>query len=51
MVDPTWEEVCGWIVLLILFLVFNIFAWIRGKLEEERTVTWIRDWEEEPWQR
>ena len=50
-VDPTWGEVYGWIVLLVLFLGFYIFAWFRGKREEERTVTWIRDWEEEPWQR
>ena len=51
MVDPTWGEVYGWIILLVLFLGFYIFAWFRGKREEERTVTWIRDWEEEPWRR
>ena len=42
---PTWAEVNGWVALLAIVLVFLAYAWHRGKREEERTVTWIRDWE------
>lgn len=51
MVEPTWGEVYGWLILFVAILGFYIFAWFRGKREEECTVTWIRDWEEKPWRR
>lgn len=43
---PTWAEVRGWAVLLVIAIAFLVFAWIKGKREEERTITWIRDWGE-----
>lgn len=43
---PTWAEVNGWVFLLIVALAFVIYAWVKGKKEEKRTVKWIRDWEE-----
>ena len=42
---PTWAEVNGWVVLAIGALAFIVWAWIKAK-QEERTVTWIRDWNE-----
>lgn len=43
---PTWAEVNGWVVLAVIGLAFFACAWLIGKREEERTITWIRDWEE-----
>lgn len=43
---PTWAEVNGMVVLAIILLGFLAYAWFKGKKEEDRTVTWIRDWEE-----
>lgn len=43
---PTWAEVNGWMFLLIVTLGFFVYAWVKGKQEEKRTVTWIRDWNE-----
>lgn len=43
---PTWAEVNGLVVLGIILLIFLAYAWIKGKKEEDRTVTWVRDWEE-----
>lgn len=43
---PTWTEVNGWVFLAVAALAFVVYAWIKGKREEERTVTWIRDWED-----
>ena len=43
---PTWAEVNGWVVLAIATIAFCVFAWVKGKKEEDRTVKWIRDWEE-----
>ena len=47
-VAPTDREIIGYLILLVLAGAFLIYAWIRGKKEEDRTVTWIRDWEEYP---
>jgi hypothetical protein len=44
-VIPTWAEVISWVVLGLAALVFITYIWIKGK-REDRTVTWIRDWEE-----
>lgn len=43
---PTWSEVNAWVVLGIAALIFIAWVWVKGKREEERTVTWIRDWNE-----
>ena len=45
---PTWGEVNTGVVLAIAMIAFLVYAWFRGKREEERTVTWVRDWEEFP---
>lgn len=42
---PTWAEVNGLIVIAIGVLAFIVWALIKAK-QEERTVTWIRDWDE-----
>lgn len=42
---PTMAEVSGWVALVAIGLAFFVYAWVKGKREEERTVTWIRDWE------
>jgi hypothetical protein len=42
---PTWAEVNSWVVLGIASLIFIIWIWIKAK-REDRTVTWIRDWNE-----
>ena len=47
-IPPTDREIIGMCVLTVLLFGFLVYAWIRGKREEERTVTWIRDWEEYP---
>ena len=41
---PTWAEVNGWVALLAIGIAFFVYAWLKGKREEENTVTWIRDW-------
>ena len=43
----TWVEAICWVVLAVIGWAFFAYAWLKGKREEERTVTWIRDWEEE----
>ncbi len=43
---PTTAEVISWVVLAVGALGFCVYAWFKGKQEEKRTVTWIRDWEE-----
>lgn len=45
-IEPTLQEVYGWIFLAAVALAFVIYAWIKGAQEEKRTVKWIRDWEE-----
>lgn len=42
---PTWAEVNFWIALVLASVVFMGFALIKAK-REERTVTWMRDFEE-----
>ena len=42
---PTWAEVNSWVVLGLAALAFIVFICIKAK-QEDRTVTWIRDWEE-----
>lgn len=42
---PTWAEVNSYIAIAIALLVFFVYAWIKAK-REDRTATWIRDWEE-----
>jgi hypothetical protein len=42
---PTWAEVNSWVVLAIAAVAFYVYAWIKAK-KEDRTVTWVRDWEE-----
>ena len=44
-VIPTWAEVNGWMALLAIGLAFVVYVWLRAK-KEERSVTWIRDWNE-----
>ena len=41
---PTWAEVNGYVVLAAIGLAIFVYAWVKGK-REERTVTWVRDWE------
>lgn len=41
---PTDGEVIFYAVIAIALLAFLVFAWFKGKKEEERTVKWIRDW-------
>ena len=43
---PTWAEVNTCVVLGLAALAFIVFIFIKGKQEEKRTVTWVRDWEE-----
>ena len=33
------------VALLIISVAFFVYAWVKGKQEEERTITWIRDLE------
>ena len=47
-VAPTDREIIGLLILLALGVGFLVYAWIRGRKEEQRTVTWIRDWKEYP---
>ena len=42
---PTWAEVNSWVVIALAAIAFCVYAWIKAK-REDRTVTWIRDWEE-----
>lgn len=42
---PTWTEVNFWIALAIASAAFVGFALIKAK-REDRTVKWVRDWEE-----
>ena len=42
---PTWAEVNSWVFLAIAAGAFCVYAWIKAK-KEDRTVTWVRDWEE-----
>jgi hypothetical protein len=42
---PTWAEVNTFVFLGLAALFFIAYAWIKAK-KEDRTVTWIRDWEE-----
>ena len=42
---PTMAEVIGCVALVVIGLAFFVYAWVKGKREEERTITWIRDWE------
>ena len=42
---PTWAEVNGWAALLIIGVSFFVYAWVKGEQEEERTITWMCDWE------
>ena len=44
-IEPTWAEVNTCVVLGIAALAFIVFVWVKGK-KEDRTVTWVRDWEE-----
>ena len=43
---PTWAEVNCWIAMLAIGIAILVYAWLKSKREEERTVTWMRDWEE-----
>ena len=43
---PTWAEVNSYFAIAIVLIGFCVFAWVKGKKEEERTAKWIRDWEE-----
>lgn len=47
-VAPTDREIIGLLILLALGVGFLAYAWIKGREEERRTVTWIRDWKEYP---
>ena len=40
---PTWAEVNGCVVLAVIGLAVIVYAWVKGKREEERTVTWFED--------
>ena len=40
---PTWAEVNCWVALLAIGLAFVVYALLKGKREEERTVTWIKE--------
>lgn len=42
---PTWAEVNSWVVLGLAAIIFCVYAWAKAK-REDRTVTWIRDWNE-----
>lgn len=41
---PTWAEVNTYIALVAIGLAFFVYAWVKGKREEERTATWVADW-------
>ena len=43
---PTWAEVNSYFAIAIALIGFCVYAWIRAKKEDDRTVTWVRDWEE-----
>lgn len=43
---PTWEQINNFAILAIIMLGFLVYAWFKGKKEEDRTMTWIRDWDE-----
>jgi uncharacterized protein YoxC len=42
---PTWAEVNSWVVIAIALLIFCVYALVKAK-REDRTLTWVRDWEE-----
>lgn len=42
---PTWAEVNSYIAIAIALVGFCVYTWIKAK-KEDRTVKWIRDWEE-----
>ena len=43
---PTWAEVNSYIALAIALAIFCVYAWNRGKREEERTVKVKKELEE-----
>ena len=43
---PTQAEVNSYIAIAIALLIFCVYAWNRGKKEEERTVKVKKEWEE-----
>ena len=45
-IAPTWAEINSYIALAIALLIFCVYAWNRGKREEERTVKVKKEWEE-----
>jgi hypothetical protein len=42
---PTWGQVNCFVVLVVIGLALFAYAWLKAKRLEERTVTWVRDWE------
>ena len=45
-IAPTEGAVIFYAVIAIALRGFLVFAWYKGKKEEERAVKWVRDWEE-----
>lgn len=37
----TWAEVNWWVAMLAICIAFFVYAWLKGKQEEERTITWM----------
>ena len=42
---PTWAEVNCWVAMLLIGLAFIGYALAKGKRENERTITWMCDWD------
>lgn len=40
---PTWAEVNCWVALVAIGLAFFAYAWVKGKREEESTITWVEE--------
>lgn len=40
-----WAEVNAWVAMAAIGLAVFAYAWVKGKQVEERTVSWMRDWE------
>jgi hypothetical protein len=43
---PTWAEVNFWVVVAIASAVIMACLWVKGKIEDNRPIKRVTDWEE-----
>ena len=43
---PTWTEVNFWVALAIASVIIMGWLWVKGKIEDNRPIKRIPDWEE-----